>query len=148
MIRPNFAFNPIIKNSTDAFTESVFPGLEVGDYNSSPELTRRCIYTNVALPGDDFCVGEIPPVLGTERDNGRGRVVVAAGFSGEGFKFAPAIGELVKFIALADGAKKVIPSNLMPLYEKVGKRFNPLRKTNVKKELEAAANISVTTTKA
>jgi sarcosine oxidase len=54
-----------------------------------PIATARCLYTTT--PDRDFVLDRLP---------GDPRVVVAAGFSGHGFKFAPAIGELVAALIL------------------------------------------------
>ncbi len=54
-----------------------------------PIATARCLYTTT--PDHDFVLDRLP---------GDPRVVVAAGFSGHGFKFAPAIGELVAALVL------------------------------------------------
>lgn len=56
------------------------PGL-AGPWQSG----TACMYT--ALPGDDFMLGLHP--------GGSGRVVLALGFSGHGFKFMPVVGEIV-----------------------------------------------------
>jgi glycine/D-amino acid oxidase-like deaminating enzyme len=53
--------------------------------------THACLYTNT--PSQDFVVDELP--LDT-------RVVVAGGFSGHGFKFAPAIGRHVAAMVIDD----------------------------------------------
>ncbi len=58
-------------------------GIEITD-------TKTCLYTNT--PDEDFIVDFIP---GTDR-----RVVVAGGFSGHGFKFAPVIGEVLAQLAI------------------------------------------------
>ena len=47
-----------------------------------------CLYT--CTPSWDFCVDFVP---------GEPRVLVAGGFSGHGFKFAPAIGEMAAALA-------------------------------------------------
>ena len=49
----------------------------------------RCLYTNTTLDSEDFLVGRLAPHL-----------VVACGFGGEGFKFAPALGELLAELTL------------------------------------------------
>jgi len=59
---------------------SWLPGLE-----DRPTETVSCIYDST--PGEDFVIDR------------RGRVVVATGFSGHGFKFAPAVGQLVGRLA-------------------------------------------------
>jgi sarcosine oxidase len=54
-----------------------------------------CMYAGV--PDDDFVLGMHP--------GSSGRVVVAVGFSGHGFKFAPVVGEIVADL-VADGATR------------------------------------------
>jgi sarcosine oxidase len=54
-----------------------------------PSATRICLYTN--SPDGQFLVGRLP---------GEDRVSVACGFSGHGFKFAPAIGDALADLAL------------------------------------------------
>jgi len=65
------------------YVASWLPGLE-----PSPTETVSCIYDST--PHGDFVIDR------------RGRVVVACGFSGHGFKFAPAIGQLVAKLALGE----------------------------------------------
>ncbi len=65
------------------YVASWLPGLE-----PNPTETVSCIYDST--PGEDFVIDR------------RGRVVVATGFSGHGFKFAPAIGQLVGRVALGE----------------------------------------------
>ncbi|MFZ5971730.1 MAG: N-methyl-L-tryptophan oxidase [Bacteroidota bacterium] len=60
-----------------------------GIYQSTHAL-KTCLYTNT--PDENFV---IDLVVGTE-----GRVAVAAGFSGHGFKFASAVGEVLADLAL------------------------------------------------
>lgn len=54
---------------------------------------RVCLYTNT--PDDHFVIGPHPDMK---------RVVVAAGFSGHGFKLAPAIGTLVRDLVMDEAA--------------------------------------------
>jgi len=54
---------------------------------------KACMYTSV--PGDDFVLGFHPGAYG--------RVVLAVGFSGHGFKFAPVVGEIAADLVV-DGA--------------------------------------------
>lgn len=56
---------------------------------------RVCMYSNT--PDENFVVGPHPDVP---------RVIVACGFSGQGFKLAPAIGELVRDLVM-DGAAPI-----------------------------------------
>ncbi len=55
---------------------------------------RVCLYTTT--PTSDFVIDRHPESA---------RVVIAGGFSGHGFKFAPAVGELVAGLCLDDGAE-------------------------------------------
>ena len=61
-----------------------FPGLLV-----PPHAGRSCLYTMSA--DEHFVIDHVP---------GRPRVVVAAGFSGHGYKFAPALGERIADLGL------------------------------------------------
>lgn len=56
-----------------------------------PFETATCLYTTT--PDKHFLLGRLP---------GSERVVVAGGFSGHGFKFAPAVGEIVCALALGE----------------------------------------------
>jgi sarcosine oxidase len=56
---------------------------------------KVCMYTSV--PGDDFVLGIHP--------GSSGRVVLAIGFSGHGFKFAPVVGEIAADLVI-DGTTK------------------------------------------
>lgn len=62
-----------------------------------PGLAGRCLDSSVCMytmtPDEDFVVGALP---GTD-----GRVIVAAGFSGHGYKFSPVIGEVLADLAIA-----------------------------------------------
>lgn len=82
-IDPDAAERPRSADVRDRLAEYVcswLPGLE-------PEPTEvvSCVYDST--PGEDFVIGR------------RGRVVVATGFSGHGFKFAPAVGRIVGRLA-------------------------------------------------
>jgi sarcosine oxidase len=61
-----------------------------------PELAGRCVASAVCLytmtPDEHFVIGHLP---GSE-----GRVSVAAGFSGHGFKFVPVVGEVLADLAV------------------------------------------------
>jgi glycine/D-amino acid oxidase-like deaminating enzyme len=46
-------------------------------------------------PDEDFVLGWLP--------GGMGRVAVAAGFSGHGFKFTPVVGEILADLVVAGG---------------------------------------------
>ena len=75
-----------------AADEAAFgPGLSryVPAIAGPPTAMRVCLYTNT--PDGDFLVGRLP---------GEDRVVIACGFSGHGFKFAPVIGEALADLAL------------------------------------------------
>jgi len=54
---------------------------------------RVCMYTNT--PDDNFVIGPHPEIP---------RVILACGFSGHGFKLAPAIGELVRDLVMGSAA--------------------------------------------
>jgi sarcosine oxidase len=64
-----------------------------------PALHADCLATSVCMytmtPDEHFMIGHLP-------DSG-GRVSVAAGFSGHGFKFAPVVGEILADLALDGG---------------------------------------------
>uniref|UniRef100_UPI0036F34049 FAD-dependent oxidoreductase n=1 Tax=Fodinicola feengrottensis TaxID=435914 RepID=UPI0036F34049 len=64
-----------------AYVQDWFPGLDAQD--STPV---SCLYDNTASA--DFVIDQLGPVT------------VACGFSGHGFKFAPAIGQLLAGMAL------------------------------------------------
>ncbi|MCP4837001.1 MAG: N-methyl-L-tryptophan oxidase [Phycisphaera sp.] len=59
---------------------------------ASPHAASSCLYT--MSEDEDFVVDRVP---------GRPRVVVAAGFSGHGFKFAPVLGERIADMAIDGG---------------------------------------------
>ncbi|HCZ36384.1 MAG TPA: N-methyl-L-tryptophan oxidase, partial [Cytophagales bacterium] len=56
---------------------------------NSIHLSKTCLYTNT--PDENFIIDFLP-----ENNN----VVVAAGFSGHGFKFASVVGEVLSDLAL------------------------------------------------
>jgi sarcosine oxidase len=66
-----------------AYVAERMPGLD-----PAPIDTKTCLYTST--PTEDFVLDRV------------GNVVVGAGFSGHGFKFAPAIGSLLAGIAAGD----------------------------------------------
>lgn len=70
-----------------AFLRTAVPVLA----GSRIDKTRVCFYSDA--PGGTFVVDSVP---------GRNRVVVAAGGSGHGFKFAPVIGEVVAAVVLGE----------------------------------------------
>jgi sarcosine oxidase len=85
------------------------------------ELFMRCLYTNT--PDGDFCVG---------RANGAQDIFVCAGFSGEGFKHAPAMGELVADLVLGRrGAcdERNCAQNFLDdaTFREMRRRFDPTR---------------------
>lgn len=68
--------------------EDLLPGLP-----DEPSSSRACLYTNT--PDRGFLLGNLEPAAPgpAHRDEpAGGRVAVATGFSGHGFKFAPAVG--------------------------------------------------------
>lgn len=75
--------SPALAEQLAAYVAKWLPGLE-----PDPTETVSCIYDST--PNEDFVIDR------------RGRVVVATGFSGHGFKFAPAIGRLVGQLASGD----------------------------------------------
>ena len=74
-----------VRERLERYVASWLPGLEV-----RPTDTVSCIYDST--PDEDFVIDR------------RDRVVVATGFSGHGFKFAPAIGQLVGLLARGEAA--------------------------------------------
>jgi sarcosine oxidase len=64
-----------------------------------PALAGRCVASAVCLytmtPDEHFVIGHLP--------RSEGRVSIAAGFSGHGFKFVPVVGEILADLAI-DGA--------------------------------------------
>jgi len=69
-----------------------------------PGLAGRCLDASVCMytmtPDEHFVIGLMP---GTD-----GRVVIAAGFSGHGFKFAPVVGEILADLATAGATRHPI----------------------------------------
>ncbi len=61
----------------------------------APERADTCLYT--CTPSEDFVLGTLP---------GERRIVIGAGFSGHGFKFAPLVGRVLAELAL-DGRSSV-----------------------------------------
>ena len=86
----SFEVDPARQERVAGFVRDWFPGLD-----PRPASSETCLYTTT--PSEDFVVDR------------RGRLVVAAGFSGHGFKFTPLIGRL-----LADEAdgKSAAPAHL------------------------------------
>jgi sarcosine oxidase len=75
------------------FYTPTVPGVDI----DNKLIVMRCLYTN--SPDKEFVVGHHPA--------GDGRVLVATGFFGEGFKFAPLIGEMVA--DLVTNAPEAVP---------------------------------------
>jgi sarcosine oxidase len=71
-----------------SFLDKYFPGL----YGSTNQI-KTCLYTN--SPDEHFIIDYLPEY--------EGRVAVAAGFSGHGFKFASVIGEILSDMILNGG---------------------------------------------
>jgi sarcosine oxidase len=82
-----FALNEDTRARIDRYVETWLPGLEPG-----PVAATTCLYTTT--PSEDFVIDRV------------GAVVVAAGFSGHGFKFTPLVGKLLADLAEGDA---VIP---------------------------------------
>ncbi|CAK9037817.1 unnamed protein product [Durusdinium trenchii] len=83
-----------LRSETDAYCKRILPSLQV----HRSELTMRCPYDQHLYADEDFVVGFHPD----DPD-----VVVVAGFAGEGFKFAPAIGEMAS--SLITGQTFAVP---------------------------------------
>lgn len=71
--------------------------------NLIPDLTSEitkaatCLYSNT--PDEHFVIDKLP---------GRDNVVIAAGFSGHGFKFVPVVGSIIKDLALSGHTRRPI----------------------------------------
>ncbi len=78
-----FAVDPSALGPIAAYVERRLPGLR-----ARPVAPETCLYT--MTPDEDFVVDRV------------GKVVVGAGFSGHGFKFAPLIGEALAALALGE----------------------------------------------
>ncbi|XP_054857229.1 peroxisomal sarcosine oxidase [Eublepharis macularius] len=76
------------------FVKSYLPGLD-----PEPAVQERCLYTNT--PDADFILDRHPRFR---------NIVIGAGFSGHGFKFAPVIGEILCKLSLEEEP----PYNLAP----------------------------------
>ncbi|MBW3601940.1 MAG: FAD-dependent oxidoreductase [Actinobacteria bacterium] len=83
-----FDADPVAQDRVSAYIRSWLPALD-----PDPVSATRCLYT--ITPDRDFILDR------------HGRIVVGAGFSGHGFKFAPLIGELLA--DLAEGAEQTNP---------------------------------------
>ncbi len=78
-----FDVDPSALGPIAAYVERRLPGLR-----ARPVAPETCLYT--MTPDEDFVVDRV------------GKVVVGAGFSGHGFKFAPLIGEALAALALGE----------------------------------------------
>ena len=56
-------------------------------------VTTACMYT--MTPDEHFVIGHLPGTAG--------RISIAAGFSGHGFKFVPVVGEILADLAIDGG---------------------------------------------
>ncbi|KAF4757807.1 hypothetical protein FOZ63_018929, partial [Perkinsus olseni] len=72
--------DPYLESATNGFIQQYLPGLD-GTHACS---YGRCLYQLSCMKDYDF-------IIGAHWDAPDGRVQVATGFSGEGFKFAPVI---------------------------------------------------------
>lgn len=79
--RRGFAIDPAARERASSYVERWLPGVE-----PTPVSETTCLYTTT--PTEDFVIDRFGPV------------VVAAGFSGHGFKFAPLIGARLADLAL------------------------------------------------
>jgi sarcosine oxidase len=82
-IDPDFIVREVTRRDAERLIDLVSVALPslTGDWLAG----KACMYAGV--PGDDFVLGMHP--------GSSGKVVLAAGFSGHGFKFAPVVGEIV-----------------------------------------------------
>ncbi|HEY0167166.1 MAG TPA: N-methyl-L-tryptophan oxidase [Jatrophihabitans sp.] len=82
-------------------SESEFQRLQQLLAHTLPDLAGECVTSQVCMypgtPDDDFLLGMAP--------GSSGRVVLALGFSGHGFKFVPVVGEIVADLVI-DGATR------------------------------------------
>lgn len=81
-----------VRDQLAQWVESLFPGR-----NWQHVETETCLYTNT--PDDHFVLDRIPELPGA---------VIAAGFSGHGFKFTPLIGQLLVQISLEEAPTTAI----------------------------------------
>ncbi|MDH3222904.1 MAG: FAD-dependent oxidoreductase, partial [Gemmatimonadota bacterium] len=79
---------PADESPIRAFMKSVLPGAA-----GATLKTKVCLFTNT--PDEHFIVDRLP---------GTGRVVVGAGYSGHGFKFASVMGEVLAGLATGEKA--------------------------------------------
>ena len=80
----------------DAEVAAIFPFASTELRGITTEIVDRAVCLYTMTPGRDFVIDRHPVDA---------RVVIAAGFSGHGFKFAPAVGELLADLALDPEAK-------------------------------------------
>ncbi|XP_046546821.1 peroxisomal sarcosine oxidase-like [Haliotis rubra] len=73
-----------VTDRVTAYVKEHFPGLE-----PTPSITEQCIYT--VTPDEDFIIDQHP-----QHHN----IIVAAGFSGHGFKLAPVVGDALSDMAV------------------------------------------------
>ncbi|KAF4660522.1 hypothetical protein FOZ61_003941 [Perkinsus olseni] len=108
--------DPYLESATNGFIQQYLPGLD-GTHACS---YGRCLYQLSCMKDYDF-------IIGAHWDAPDGRVQVATGFSGEGFKFAPVIGEFLAtqaVRALDDEGALPPPSRL---FREMKARFDPSR---------------------
>jgi sarcosine oxidase len=89
-----FEVNPARIAAQADYVRRRFPGL-----NPTPVHAETCLYS--MTPDEDFILDRVGPV------------VIGAGFSGHGFKFAPVIGEILA--DLATGSDPRLPSDRFSL---------------------------------
>jgi N-methyl-L-tryptophan oxidase len=83
--------DPYMETETRDFVRSRLPSISADHVSSY----GRCIYQACALKDGRFLIGVHPQ---------NPDIVIACGFTGEGFKFAPVIGEFLAHLALGDGS--------------------------------------------
>ena len=88
--------DPHMEAQTRSFVEAHMPALDASKVSSY----GRCLYQACTLPDGRFLIGVHP-----ENPD----IVVACGFTGEGFKFAPVIGEFCVYLAFGEGAAVAQP---------------------------------------
>lgn len=81
------------------FVREHLPGLSMNDV----EICYRCLYTNTA--DNHFVVGDHPSDQS---------VIIATGFHGEGFKFAPSIGDIVAAFVCHESVDPVVAACFTP----------------------------------
>ncbi|KAF4745271.1 hypothetical protein FOZ63_002404 [Perkinsus olseni] len=108
--------DPYLESATNGFIQQYLPGLD-GTHACS---YGRCLYQLSCMKDYDF-------IIGAHWDAPDGRVQVATGFSGEGFKFAPVIGEFLatQAVRALDDEGALPPPNR--LFREMKARFDPSR---------------------